>query len=622
VSASDHEESSSPFDDQTAAVTFDDQTGADASDDQTVKVAERVHSGASADVQDREPDGPDADPADYGHPDCGHPDTTPPDTGEPAVVRPGSPVTAKLAAVHPTLWLTYAAAGIFTLVFGRLAVRHHSSYGTWSFDMGIYDQAFWLASRFGKTFLTVRGLEFWGHHINLVAYLYAPFYWFGAGPSFLYVSQAAILALGAVPTYLIARDRFRSPWAGLVFAVAYLMYPAVQWISWANFHPEALVITPLLFAWWLAGRNYWRAFIVAILLALSTREDTALVVVVMGVVLTAMHWKTRKEDERSFTFALSTGALGALWYLVATKLVIPHYNDGQEPFYITYFYGDFGKTSVEVALNMLRHPDHVLSLAVQPDRARFYRDLLLPLGGLPLLGLPFLSMAGPQLLASVTGRSPYARQIMYQYTSVMIAPIFIAAIEGTSRLLRTKARRYTALAWLLACTYVSNTAWSPSPLSAKVSVWAKPNDRTKLLDAAVASVPKNVRLAATYSLLPHLSGRRYVYDWPNPWVPAYWGNDLPDGSHLPAPHDPNTVEWIAIDMYHVGPEQLPLIQRLIGPNGEGGEFQVVFRSHIKRPDPSGVPDPTDPTGRKQIEDIRDQVIVARRVHDGPASTAR
>ena len=524
--------------------------------------------------------------------------------------------------MHPAFMLTYAAGAVFAVVFGRLGVQHHRNFGTWSYDMGIYDQAYWLVSRFSSTFITVRGLEFWGHHINIVAYLYVPFYWLGAGPAFLYVSQAVILGLGAIPTFLIARDRFGSPWAGLACGVAFLMYAPVQWISWANYHPEALVITPLLFAWWLAGRRHWRAFLVALLLALSTREDTALAVIMMGAVLTGLHWASRRHDRRSFRWAVGTIGIGALWYALATKVIIPGQNGGREPFYITYFYGDFGKSSFEIAKNMVLHPDRVAKLAVMPDRARFYRDLLLPMGGLPLLGLPFLAMAGPQMLASITGSSPYARQIMYQYTSVMIAPIVIATIEGTSRVLRSRALRYGALCWLLACSYVSNTGWSPSPLSPKYSVWAVPNDRVRLLDAAVAAVPGDARVVGTYSILPHLSGRRYAYDWPNPWQPAYWGDDQPDGSHVPAPHDPNTVEYIALDMYHVGAAQLPLIAQLIGDQGQGGEFEVVYRSHIKRPDPLGITDPTEPTGLKQVEILADQVIVAKRIRNGPPSTAR
>ena len=141
--------------------------------------------------------------------------------------------------------------------------------------------------------MTVRGLDFWGHHLNLIVLAFVPFYWLGAGPSFLYVAQATGLAVGAFPIYLIARDRFTKPWMGLLFAVVYLMYAPIQWISWANFHPEALVIAPLLFAWWFASHRRWRAMFVALVIALSIREDTALVVIMLGLVL-ADHVPTRQ----------------------------------------------------------------------------------------------------------------------------------------------------------------------------------------------------------------------------------------------------------------------------------------------------------------------------------------
>ena len=99
----------------------------------------------------------------------------------------------------------------FVVVFGSLGVRNHHNFGTWSYDMAIYDQSFWQVSR-GGSFVSVRGMNFWGHHLNLVAVLFAPFYWLGAGPAFLYVAQATVLGLAAWPAYLIARDAFRAPW--------------------------------------------------------------------------------------------------------------------------------------------------------------------------------------------------------------------------------------------------------------------------------------------------------------------------------------------------------------------------------------------------------------------------
>ena len=159
--------------------------------------------------------------------------------------------------VHPASWLVWFAAALFAVVFGRLGVQNHRNFGTWSYDMGIYDQGFWLVSQGGDTFMTVRGLDFWGHHVNLIGYAFVPFYWLGAGPSFLLRRpghRARARRRARVP------DRPRPvphPWMGLVFAVVYLMYAPLQWISWAMFHPEALVITPFLFAWWFATREHW-----------------------------------------------------------------------------------------------------------------------------------------------------------------------------------------------------------------------------------------------------------------------------------------------------------------------------------------------------------------------------
>jgi uncharacterized membrane protein len=472
-----------------------------------------------------------------------------------------------LALVHPSLWTVWLGAAVFAVVFGTLALRNHRNFGTWAFDLGIYDQGFWLVSQ-GKSWITVRGIDMWGHHINLIAVAFAPFYWLGAGPGFLVVVQACVLALGAIPTYLIARDRLRSPWAATVLAFVFLMYAPIQWIAHANFHPEALVITPLLFMWWHATRRNWRWAFGCAVIALSTREDTALAVFVMGLVL----WLTmRRSDDatrRERRIALGVAALGALWYVVAMRLVIPAFNRGQQPFYVTDFYANYGGNTFEIAKTIVTRPDRVVSDGTQPDRLRFYRDLLLPWGGLPLGGLVQLAIGLPQMLASAIGLSPYARSIKYQYTSVMIAPVVIAAIEGTAFAFRYRWSRRVVLWWMVACAYVTNIAWSPSPIAANDDVWAQPNSRHAAMRTAIDLVPDDASVTATYSLLPHLTHREQIYDWPNPFIEAYWGNN--DGYRLPAP---DTIDYLVLDLQHVGDDRRPLVDELIAP---GGDYEVVF----------------------------------------------
>ena len=194
---------------------------------------------------------------------------------------------------------------------------------------------------------------------------------------------------------------------GLVFAVVYLMYAPIQWISWANFHPEALVIAPLLYAWWFAMHRRWRGMFIALVIApVGSRRRRA----------GRDHARSDPRDHVPTgqgrapgpDDGLATVGLGVGWYVIATRFVIPHFNQGKQPFYIQYFYSNYGNDMPSIIRTMIRHPNRVVGDATQPDRLRFYRDLALPLGGLPLAAPLALLMAAPQMLASVIGLSPYA----------------------------------------------------------------------------------------------------------------------------------------------------------------------------------------------------------------------
>src|SRR5207248_4001425 len=157
-----------------------------------------------------------------------------------AVRRRSGPVLALAALV-----------GLYVAVFGSLTWAQQSNFGTFGFDMGIYDQGIWLMSRFKDPFITVRGLEWFGHHVIGVTFLFVPFYWLGAGPHFLYLVETVWLAVGAVPIWLLARDRLENPWAGLAPAAPHPLYPPLQWINRGRLHPDALSIPPLLVPYWL-----------------------------------------------------------------------------------------------------------------------------------------------------------------------------------------------------------------------------------------------------------------------------------------------------------------------------------------------------------------------------------
>lgn len=447
----------------------------------------------------------------------------------------------------------------YCVVFGWLTWQQHANYGTFGYDMGLHDQGIWLTSRLTRPFVTIRGMHYFGHHVNLVSLLYVPAYRLGAGPHLLYLSETVLLATGAVPVWLLARERLASAWWALAPAGALLLHPALQWMNWWHWHPETLAITPLLFAWWFAIRRRWGWFAVTVALALATKEDVALAVLMLGVVL----FLFRRERRGG---ALTAGA-GLGWFLICTRVIIPSLLGGI-PFYERDLFPAFGDSLGSVLVGMLTQPAEVWRMATEQDRLVYYFKLLGPLGWLPLFGAPFLLIAAPQLGVNVLSSLSGTHDIRFQYSAVPVAAMFIASVEALGWMNRARpALARIAVVTMAISSIAANVAWSPSPAGRDydTGIWARPIPRHDTFDAAVAMVPPAAGVSASYYLIPHLTHRRYAYEWPNPWILGNWGVESEP------PPDPATVDYLVIDTT-LGQEP-QLLATLTGP---GGEFEIVL----------------------------------------------
>ncbi len=450
-----------------------------------------------------------------------------------------------------------ALIAVYVLVFGHLTWAHHSNFGTFGFDMGLYDQGIWLLSRFKPPFLTLRGLNYFAHHVNPITLLFVPAYWLGAGPHFLYLVETVWLAVGAVPLWLLAKDRLGNPWLAVALGACFLLHPSLEWINRWHFHPDALIITPLLFAWWLATRRRWGWFAVAVGVALACKEDAALAVLVLGLVL-ALRGRRR--------VGLLTAVAGAAWFVVATKLIIPAAGGGG-PYYQQFFPG-FGSSLGEIAWNMLIDPTRLTDLATQPDRLSYYWQLLAPVAFLPLAAPAVLAIGAPQAVINVASGHALTHDIRYHYSAIVLAALFVATVEAIAWLTRAPGGRRFLVGLVAATSLAANVAWSPSPLGAEYQpgIWARPQPGHAAANRAVRLVPADAAVSTSAYLAPHLTHRVHIYEFPNPWVTANWG------LHGENPPDPATIDYLVVDIQRLG-EQRQLYERLVGPDKE---FRVVF----------------------------------------------
>ena len=450
-----------------------------------------------------------------------------------------------------------AMIGLYIVVFGSLTWRQQSNFGTFGFDMGIYDQGIWLLSRFHNPFVTVRGLNYFGHHVNPITLLFVPAYWLGAGPHFLYVVETVWVALGAIPLWLLGRDRFGDPWRALVVPGAYLLYPSLEWINWWHFHPDALAITPLLFAWWLASRRQWKWFWVAVGITLLCKEDASLAIAMLGV-LVAFRYHRR--------LGVLVSAAGVAWFMFATRAVIPLANGGGGPFYQDFFPG-LGTSLSQIAFNSVRHPSRIWHVIWLPDRKTYYWKLVAPVALLPFAALPVLLIGTPQVAVNVISGFPYTHEFKYHYTSLPLAAIFLATVEGIAILGTRPATQRFLLGSLAATALIANIAWSPSPISTQYErgEWAAATPRLLTVNRAVDMVPGGAGVSATYYMVPHLTHRVHIYEFPNPWLACNWGVN---GEHRA---NPRTVDYLVLDRNLV--DKPDLLSTLTGPTGA---FRVVF----------------------------------------------
>lgn|GEM_PF-606851 len=554
---------------------------------------------------------------------------------------------------------------VWIVQFGLDVFRRHDRFGSFNYDMGIYEQTAWLISQ-GKTFITVRGLDFFGHHANFGFIFTAPLYWLGLGAGTLNLIQVLSIGLGALALYLIGREWLPNGWWALVIPVAYLLHPSTGWVAWELFHPEVMALTPILFAWWLAIKRRWGWYTVALIWAVSWKEDVAIAVAVLGLIM-----MLRGRFRAGLITAIAAGA-----YFVIVSQVISANVPGEVAFYAN-FYGSLGDSPAEVVKTALTEPSAVVERLNTSNALGYARDVSIGFGLAPtvalLAGLASLAkvllmpwrrrtaltdaddagaVAGahpgepsvdatppatgsaaqdasaeltdaavsssapsgvtmvtesgtasqpssgrmafqalragldmsepsalgallvlllgvPQFFINVLSIQNFTYDLRYHYVATVLAAMAIASIE----ILATGVRRYRALPNLILVLTIiigalgTQTAWGISPLSDRYgpAFWPGESDRYDIFDEAIDLIPSDASLSATYNLVPHVTQREYIYEFPNPWRPWNWG--VKDEM----PHDGRTVDWLLIDKRVLG-QNVDVYDALL----DSGSFEIRF----------------------------------------------
>ena len=409
--------------------------------------------------------------------------------------------------------LEYLFVAVGTVLYSILSLWRHFTFNSSSYDLGIFDQAIWQLSRFHFGPATVRGLpNLFADHFHPLLILISPLYWVWDNVVILLIFQAAVVSLGALPLFWIAKYYLKSRPAAYIIAFSYLLFFGVQNAIYFDFRPETLVAAFFLFAFWFALDKRYLLYSLSIFLLLISKENVAFYVLFLGLYFLIF--------QRKYLLGAATAAAGLAWGFVTLYFIIPYFNKGAYIYFSTY--SGLGNSTSEILKTIITNPVHTLQVLVTP--ARKIKTILYIFGSggflaflspsAMFMAIPFI---GERFLSSIQNR-----WLNYYHYDIHLAPlVYIGAVIGIKNILSfvspkiLKFKPIFLLYGLVLLVFLGSFAtnlrfnqlhkiFSPA--------YYKGGERQISDQKAMDLIPARAKVAATNTLVPHLSHRDDIWD--------------------------------------------------------------------------------------------------------------
>jgi uncharacterized membrane protein len=398
-------------------------------------------------------------------------------------------------SLTPRLWSFVTPARLLALgIACYIAVFTAASwfkYDTYQmgFDLGVHEQVLWNTAhgRIAATSAFAETESYLGIDFIPTELLLAPLYALAPSAYTMLFLQTLALALGAVPVFLLVRDRFGSPWAGLVFAAAFLLYLPVEYMNLYEFQIRAFATTLLLMALYAMERRRFVPFLACSLLALGCRSDVGLVLAGMGIYTLLgrpttndqrpRDKETRRQGDRDHTtdnghpftsspahrviwssdhlvtrspghpssilhppssvaFGLLPIALGLGWFALCLGALIPYFRNGAPSLYLSVIYGQIdghpwlGDSPGAIFRTLLTRPGFVLQemfghATRGPLRLQYLLEMFLPFAFLLLLQPRMLLITLPIFGLNLLSNTPNIHASTHYHYQALIVPFMV-----------------------------------------------------------------------------------------------------------------------------------------------------------------------------------------------------
>ena len=347
------------------------------------------------------------------------------------------------AGVSAKTWpaLLSVAVGLATMGWvAALLVGRVGGLSAPPYDLAFFQQVVWNVGQNGRWVSSFQEGSFLGLHFSpilLVPALVERLVW----PDVRVLSLFHAVTIGAlVPAaFLFLRAALRPSRAAGTLAAALAigvpLWGATQGVIRSDFHPETAGVVLALLAGWagLTGRR--RAMWVFAIVALTTREDVAYAVGVIGLVVAARG----RGDARLHGRVLAVVA--ALWAAFVFVLLMPWIRDGvASDTYRNYAWLGGGLGVLAAPFTMT---DRVVAALTRPEPWFVVAGMVVSLLGLPLVRPRWGVLLLPPLVALLLSSNRWQANVTLQYSLILVVPLLVSAGLGGRRVIvaATRLRR-------------------------------------------------------------------------------------------------------------------------------------------------------------------------------------
>jgi uncharacterized membrane protein len=160
-------------------------------------------------------------------------------------------------------------------------------------------------------------------------------------------------------------------------------------------------------------------------------------------------------------------------------------------------------------------------------------QLFYPVAFLALLSPMTMLLAG-SLYINLLSDWSYAHSIKYHYVAAIIPFVFISVVNALA--LIKSSRLGSMIPCVVVCTglivlgasVAGDYYHGPNNLKLKSLTRFGRNFESAMsknmeFEEIISAIPKDATVSASYNLVPHLTHRRVIFQYPNPFVMSYWG---------------------------------------------------------------------------------------------------